>query len=364
MKPYADSYNLMQYIPIGEYISYEELSRKTNTNINTLRKQVSKARNTLKGTGYQLKYSKMGIKLIAGDSEYLPADVVLFNTPEFDFMEIFIHFIISGFEDDNLINRMYKEKYYTMRRVQYFFSNVLNTNISKFKEMTNFEYFSLFVEYCFVWFSCRNVSKLYNEYISIEMFNKELLSYEGHHRISANDYMIIYSILVFEKINIKDISDEYDLILKYIHEKKYLEAINYYKEVVVFTQVSFPTEAIYSHYNRLAGLTEEHVNLDQHYKQLDTIGYELEKLQYENIHTIVSTKSFNLTLVYEGTEAHLAMIKGTLRKNYPNISIRCIPSWLYLYGNKKIDGMTLSNDFISENVPTIKARDENGNYQF
>lgn len=361
MKPYEKPYNLMQYIRIDKYISYEELAKKTNKGTNTLKKQLYKARKSLRGTGYHFQSSNKGVKLIGYEVEYLPADLIFFNSLEFDFIEIFIDFIISGLCDFKVFTKEFNKRYYSKRQMLYFFPNKLNQNFEEFKEKNNFEYFTMFVEYCVIWFNCLNIKKLFDDYVDINEFNESLLSYDEYERISAYDYLLIYSIVVFEKINTVPISTEYRRIIHYFKHDKYLEGLKYFKMLIKFTQHYRINDSLIEYFNEINNIRNKYIDLNYSYKNIECIAYEIEHLQSE-ITKVISNKTFDLTLIYETHEESLAVIKGTLKKNYPNINIICVPSWIYLYANINPVGLVLSNAAISLGIDVIQPRDIEGNY--
>ncbi|WOO87188.1 hypothetical protein RZE82_08725 [Mollicutes bacterium LVI A0039] len=360
IKPYAKPYNIMQYIRLDEYVTLSELSEKTNTGVPTIKKQLAKLREALSNTGYKISSCNKGIKLIKGDSDYLPVDLIFFNSQEFDFITNYMQFIISGLSDYSIFNKMYSDKFYTDRQVKYFFKSNLNMTFSEFKGKSNFEHFSLFVEYCVLWCSCRNIKKLFNEYISIEHFNELMFAYPQHQDISANNYMTIYSCLVFDKINNKPINNKYQRLQQHFKYNKYISGFDYYKQIVTFTQTSFPNDALLHYYCKVNNL--KCGCLSKMYNNLDQFSYELMHLQANVSTKVVSEKKFTLNLIYEGSTAILAVTKGALKKNYPNITIICIPSWLYLYGNLNLTGMSFSNAIIDEKIHVLKVRDEESNY--
>ncbi|WOO87181.1 winged helix-turn-helix domain-containing protein [Mollicutes bacterium LVI A0039] len=362
IKPYAKPYNILQYIKLDEYITISELSKKTNISVSTIKKQLTNLRDLLSGTGYEISSCNKGIKLIRGDSVYIPVDLIFFHSQEYDFIIIYMQFILSGLSDYAIFNKLFKKRFYSDRQIKYFFKLNMNMTFSEFKEKSKFEYFTIFVEYCAVWFNCRNIKKIFDDYIKIEELNEILLSYSEKEKISAFDYLIIYAIFTFEKINSISISREYQQIQIYFEQGKYIEGVQYFKQEMKFTQNFYINDSMINYYCEVNGLTILNKNLDLLYKKMQFIATELEQIQYELSSKIVSYKAFNLTLVYEANEYNLAVIIGALKKNYPNISISCIPSWLFLYGELKIEGLIFSNTIIRYDIEVIGHRDKQGNY--
>lgn len=355
-------YNIIQYITIDKYVTLAELSKKTGTNKETLKKQLAKLKIELEETGYRIETCVKGIKLVNDESEYLPSDLLLFKSVKFDFIKMFIMFISNGLEDKNIFRVLYRDMYYTDRQMNYFFESKLNMSFSEFKSKNNFEYFTLFVECSIVDFNCRNIKKIFNQYLSIKSFNSIMLSRDNYMQFSPDDYLTIYSILVFDKINTAVINDEFIEINNHFHNKDFSKGLELFRSNINYTKNKYTTNAMIEYYYSLRKIKNKETSLNQKYKMFETIAIELENIQKQLTTKIVSSEQFDLTIIYEGTESHLAVIKGTLRGNYPNITINLIPSWVYLYGNLNFSGVIFSNTCINDSIPVIPARDKNGNY--
>ncbi|WOO87191.1 hypothetical protein RZE82_08740 [Mollicutes bacterium LVI A0039] len=356
-------YNIIQFIRTDEYITIKELSKRTNTNIETIKKNLVVIKEQLANSGYHIESGKKGIILVRDYGDYLPSDLIFFKSPQFDFAKVFIKFIKSGMTDSNVIVNTYNDMFYTYRQMSYFFEKKLNIPFANFKYLSKMEYFTLFVEHCMLCFSCKNIKEIFNQYINLEVFNNLMFSQQQFVDFSPNDYLMIYSIIVFDKINISPVGSEYDNIQSYFKRGEFHLGLKQFKSSITYTQNASTTNAMIDYYYKLIEFEEKSICFNQRYKLFDEYAIELEKIQKELTTKIISNKRFIVTLVYEGNESHLAVIKGTLRGNYPNIKINTVPSWLYLYyDNISISSLVFSNTLISDDIPIIPPRDKEGNY--